>query len=235
MLSVKDLHVHYGKIHAVRGVSFHVEEKEIVSIVGANGAGKSTIMWTLARVLKPSSGKISFLGLPLPEKPHEVVHGGMCLVPERRRLFGALTVSENLVMGAYMRKDAEGIKRDMERVFELFPVLKGRLDQIAGTLSGGEQQMLAIARALMSSPRMMLLDEPSLGLAPILVDRLMDAIVALRESGMTILMVEQNADRALEISDRAYVLEVGTIIMEGSGKDLLDDPVVRKAYLGELA
>lgn len=234
MLRVTDLQVHYGKIHAVRKTTFSVARSEIVSIVGANGAGKSTIMWTLAGVLKPSSGEILFDGRPLPGKPHEIVRSGLALVPERRRLFADLTVHENLVMGAYLRHD-KAIGEDLEKNFALFPILKQRLKQYAGTLSGGEQQMLAIARAMMSAPRMILFDEPSLGLAPIVVDTLMETIRQLRDSGMTVLLVEQNAGRALEISDRAYVLEVGHITKEGPGKDLLDDPEVRRAYLGELA
>jgi len=234
MLRVTDLQVHYGKIHAVRKTTFSVARGEIVSIVGANGAGKSTIMWTLAGVLKPTSGEILFDGKPLPGKPHEIVRSGLALVPERRRLFADLTVHENLVMGAYLRHD-KAIERDLEKNFALFPILKQRLKQYAGTLSGGEQQMLAIARAMMSAPRMILFDEPSLGLAPIVVDTLMETIRQLRDSGMTVLLVEQNAGRALEISDRAYVLEVGQITKEGPGKDLLDDPEVRRAYLGELA
>lgn len=234
MLRVTDLQVHYGKIHAVRKTTFSVARGEIVSIVGANGAGKSTIMWTLAGVLKPTSGEILFDGKPLPGKPHEIVRSGLALVPERRRLFADLTVHENLVMGAYLRHD-KAIEEDLEKNFALFPILKQRLKQYAGTLSGGEQQMLAIARAMMSAPRMILFDEPSLGLAPIVVDTLMETIQQLRTGGMTVLLVEQNAGRALEISDRAYVLEVGNITKEGPGKDLLDDPEVRRAYLGELA
>ncbi|NLI95326.1 MAG: ABC transporter ATP-binding protein [Synergistaceae bacterium] len=234
MLSVTRLNVHYGKIHAVRDAGFRVGRSEIVSIVGANGAGKSTIMWTLAGVLKPSSGEILFDGKPLPGKPHEIVRNGLALVPERRRLFADLTVQENLIMGAYLRRD-QAISEDLEKNFALFPILKQRLKQYAGTLSGGEQQMLAIARAMMSSPRMILFDEPSLGLAPIVVDTLMETIQQLRASGMTVLLVEQNAGRALEISDRAYVLEVGRITKEGPGKELLKDPDVRRAYLGELA
>ncbi len=234
MLRIAALQVHYGKIHAVRDVSFSVGKGEIVSIVGANGAGKSTIMWTLAGVLKATSGEILFDGKPLPGKPHEIVRGGLALVPERRRLFADLTVSENLVMGAYLRHD-KAIGEDLEKNFTLFPILKERLKQFAGTLSGGEQQMLAIARAMMSAPRMVLFDEPSLGLAPIVVDTLMETIRQLRAGGMTVLLVEQNAGRALEISDRAYVLEAGRITKEGPGKDLLDDPEVRRAYLGELA
>ena len=201
MLRVTDLQVHYGKIHAVRKTTFSVARSEIVSIVGANGAGKSTIMWTLAGVLKPSSGEILFDGRPLPGKPYEIVRSGLALVPERRRLFADLTVHENLVMGAYLRHD-KAIGEDLEKNFALFPILKQRLKQYAGTLSGGEQQMLAIARAMMSAPRMILFDEPSLGLAPIVVDTLMETIRQLRDSGMTVLLVEQNAGRALEISDR---------------------------------
>jgi branched-chain amino acid transport system ATP-binding protein len=233
MLNICDLNVHYGKIHAVRGVSFRVDAGEIVSIVGANGAGKSTLMWTLTGVLKPTSGGIEFDGCPLPGKPHEIVRAGLALVPERRRLFTDLTVRENLIMGAYLRRDAK-VAEDQERMFTLFPILKQRLGQYAGTLSGGEQQMLAIARAMMSSPRMVLFDEPSLGLAPIVVDQLMENIRRVRDEGVTVLLVEQNAGRALEISDRAYVLEVGTIAREGTGRELLDDPVVRRAYLGDL-
>jgi branched-chain amino acid transport system ATP-binding protein len=233
MLTVRDLNVHYGKIHAVRGVSFRVEGGEIVSIVGANGAGKSTLMWTLTGVLRPTSGSVEFDGRPLPARPHDIVRSGLALVPERRRLFADLTVRENLVMGAYLRRDA-GVEGDMERMFSLFPILKARLAQFAGTLSGGEQQMLAIARAMMSAPRMILFDEPSLGLAPIVVDQLMETVRQVRDEGVTVLLVEQNAGRALEISDRAYVLEVGAFVAEGTGRELLADPAVRKAYLGDL-
>lgn len=235
MLSVNDLHVHYGRIHAVRGVSFSVVEGEIVSIVGSNGAGKSTILWSLAGVVKRSAGEIELDGKPLPSLPHEIVRRGLSLVPERRRLFAALSVKENLIMGAYLRRDKEGIQEDEERIFESFPILKQRLDQRAGTLSGGEQQMLAIARAMMSRPHIVLLDEPSLGLAPIVVDLLLETICHLRELGMGVLLVEQNAEDALAISDRAYVLETGVILKEGKGKELLSDPDVRRAYLGFLA
>lgn len=235
MLSVNDLHVHYGRIHAVRGVSFSVVEGEIVSIVGSNGAGKSTILWSLAGVVKRSAGEIELGGKPLPSLPHEIVRRGLSLVPERRRLFAALSVKENLIMGAYLRRDKEGIQEDEERIFESFPILKQRLDQRAGTLSGGEQQMLAIARAMMSRPHIVLLDEPSLGLAPIVVDLLLETICHLRELGMGVLLVEQNAEDALAISDRAYVLETGVILKEGKGKELLSDPDVRRAYLGFLA
>jgi branched-chain amino acid transport system ATP-binding protein len=231
-LVVENLHVHYGTIHAVQGVSFGVDSGEIVSIVGSNGAGKSTIMWTLARVVPPSEGAILLDGAPLPDQPHVVVERGVALVPERRRLFAALSVKENLTMGAYNRRDTDGIERDTERCFSLFPVLKQRLSQRAGTLSGGEQQMLAISRALMSSPRVLLLDEPSLGLAPMLVDTLMETILKIRLKGMTVLLVEQNAAQALEISDRGYILETGRIVKSGSGRELADDPEIRKVYLG---
>ena len=231
-LVVEDLHVHYGAIHAVRGVSFTVESGEIVSIVGSNGAGKSTIMWTLARVVPPTGGTILLEGSPLPDLPHLVVEQGVALVPERRRLFSALSVRDNLAMGAYKRKDPEGAARDMERCFALFPILKQRLSQLAGTLSGGEQQMLAISRALMSSPRVLLLDEPSLGLAPMIVDTLMETIRKIRDEGMTVLLVEQNAAQALDISDRGYIMETGRIVKSGTGRELSDDPDIRRVYLG---
>ena len=231
-LVVEDLHVHYGAIHAVRGVSFTVESGEIVSIVGSNGAGKSTIMWTLARVVPLTGGTILLEGSPLPDLPHLVVERGVALVPERRRLFSALSVRENLAMGAYKRKDPEGAARDMERCFALFPILKQRLLQLAGTLSGGEQQMLAISRALMSSPRVLLLDEPSLGLAPMIVETLMETIRKIRDEGMTVLLVEQNAAQALDISDRGYIMETGRIVKSGTGRELSDDPDIRRVYLG---
>ena len=231
-LVVEDLHVHYGAIHAVRGVSFTVESGEIVSIVGSNGAGKSTIMWTLARVVPLAGGTILLEGAPLPDLPHLVVERGVALVPERRRLFSALSVRENLVMGAYNRKDPAGAARDMERCFTLFPILKQRLSQLAGTLSGGEQQMLAISRALMSSPRVLLLDEPSLGLAPMIVETLMETILKIRDEGMTVLLVEQNAAQALDISDRGYIMETGRIVKSGTGRALSDDPDIRRVYLG---
>lgn len=234
LLVVEALDVHYGKIHAVRGVSFAVASGEIVSIVGANGAGKSTIMWAITGVVRASGGRVLWDGEPLPKSPHEVVRKGLALVPERRRLFAPLTVRENLVMGAYLRKD-KNVDKDYERIFTLFPVLRQRLGQLAGTLSGGEQQMLAISRALLSAPRMLLFDEPSLGLAPRIVEQLMETIVELRNSGITVLMVEQNAVQALEISDRAHVLEAGALVKGGTGKELLDDPAVRCAYLGEIA
>ena len=232
VLRVDCLHVHYGTIHAVQGISFSLEEREIVSIVGSNGAGKSTVMWTLAGVAERSGGTVELFGTPLPAKPHEVVARGLALVPERRRLFSALTVEENLVMGAYRRKKGKDLQDDMERCFQLFPILKQRLRQRAGTLSGGEQQMLAISRALMSRPRVLLLDEPSLGLAPIVVEILMETILRIRGEGMTILLVEQNATQALEISDRGYILEAGRFQKSGPGPELARDPEIIKAYLG---
>ena len=231
-LNIEKMNVHYGAVHAVQGVSFQVAEREIVSIVGSNGAGKSTIMWALSGVKELSGGRVELFGKPLPPKPHEVVAHGLALVPERRRLFSDLSVNENLIMGAYLRSDCDEVEYDMERCFELFPVLKQRLRQRSGTLSGGEQQMLAISRALMSRPRMLLLDEPSLGLAPILVDALMVAIQRIRSEGMTVLLVEQNAARALEIADRGYILEAGRFIKSGPGHELAEDPEVKKAYLG---
>ena len=231
-LFVEDLHVHYGTIHAVQGVSFPVEEGEIVSIVGSNGAGKSTIMWTLAGVVPPSGGRITIKGNPMPSKPHEVVALGLALVPERRRLFSTLTVRENLVMGAYRRRDDEDVEAEMERCFELFPILRERLYQRSGTLSGGEQQMLAVSRALMSDPQILLLDEPTLGLAPLLVDAVMETVARIRDEGVTVLMVEQNATQALEISDRGYILEAGLFVKSGPGPDLARDPEIRRSYLG---
>jgi branched-chain amino acid transport system ATP-binding protein len=233
LLSVEGLNVFYGEaIHALRDVSFSVDEGEIVSIIGANGAGKSTLMWTLVGLLKPKSGSITMGGKPMLPVPHRAVAAGMALVPERRRLFPNLSVRENLSLGRYLRHDRPGIARDEEYVFSLFPILKERLAQFAGTLSGGQQQMLAIARALMSSPKVLLLDEPSLGLAPVLVDQVFRAIKEISAAGTTILLVEQNALEALEIANKAYVLEVGKIVLSGPGRELLADPAVREAYLG---
>ena len=233
LLSVEGLNYYYGEaIHALRDVSFGVEEGEIASIIGANGAGKSTLMWTLVGLLKPKSGTISFNGRPVKPIPHQAVASGIALVPERRRLFPNLSVRENLTLGGYLRSDKAGLAKDEEHVFSLFPVLRERLTQYAGTLSGGQQQMLAIARGLMSRPKLLLLDEPSLGLAPVLVHQVFDAIQEIARQGTTILLVEQNALKALEISARAYVLEVGRIILQGTGKELLHNPTVQAAYLG---
>lgn len=232
-LAVRNLHVHYGNIHALHGVDLFVDRGEIVCVVGSNGAGKSTLMWTIAGVLPITEGSVLLNGAPVPARPHEIVDLGVSLVPERRRLFTALTVRENLIMGSVRRTDADGIAADMERCFELYPVLKERLSQRAGTLSGGEQQMLAVARALMSRPSVLLLDEPSLGLAPLVVDALFETVLKIRDEGVTVLLVEQNALQALEISDRGYVLQTGEIIRSASGADLIEDPLIRKAYLGE--
>lgn len=233
LLSVENLNFYYGEaIHALRDVSFQIQEGEIASIIGANGAGKSTLMWSLVGLLKPKSGTITFNGRVVKPIPHQAVPSGIALVPERRRLFPNLTVRENLTLGGYLRKDKAGIAQDEEFVFSLFPVLKERLAQYAGTLSGGEQQMLAIARGLMSRPKLLLLDEPSLGLAPVIANQVFNTILEISQRGTTILLVEQNALKALEISSRAYVLEVGKIVLQGSGKELLHNPAVQAAYLG---
>ncbi len=235
LLKVEGLNVYYGEaIHALRDLSFGIGQGEIVSIIGANGAGKSTLMWTLVGLLKPRSGSILMDGKAIRPIPHLAVAEGIALVPERRRLFPNLTVKENLSLGGYLRKDRSGLARDRDYVFRLFPILKERLAQYAGTLSGGQQQMLAIGRALMCKPRLLLLDEPSLGLAPVLVDQVFAAIQDIASTGTTILLVEQNALEALRISSRAYVLEVGRIVLEGSGAELLDNTIVREAYLGKL-
>ena len=231
-LRVEDLHVHYGTIHAIQGVTFSVDQGEVVSIVGSNGAGKSTIMWSLTGVAERSSGTVEIFGEPLPAKPHDIVNRGVALVPERRRLFSALTVQENLIMGGYRRARDERMEADLERCFQLFPILKQRLKQRAGTLSGGEQQMLALARAMMSDPELIMMDEPSLGLAPLLVEEVFEIIREINKEGKTILLVEQNAFGALNVADYAYVLEVGAITLEGKGKDLLKDRRVIDAYLG---
>lgn len=232
MLNVEKLNVFYGRIHALRNVSMQVEGGQIVSMVGANGAGKSTLMMTLAGVLKPESGTITYDGQPLADAPYKVLAQGICLVPERRRLYANLTVKENLLMGAHLRKDRGAINEDIERMMELFPIMRERSKQYAGTLSGGEQQMVAIARGLMSSPKILMLDEPSLGLAPLIIRQVFDIIVQLKEKGMTILLTEQNAFQALEISDYAYVLEAGSVSLQGPGKELLEDVRVQEAYLG---
>ena len=232
MLKVTDLNVYYGSIHAVKGVSFEVEEGEIVTLIGANGAGKSTTRNTVAGLLKPRTGTVEFEGESLVGVPaHKMVSKGIALCPEGRRVFQDLTVRENLDMGAFTRTDDEA--REMRQVvYERFPRLKERRNQRAGTLSGGEQQMLAMGRALMSKPKLMMLDEPSMGLAPILVQEIFDIIKELNEQGTTILLVEQNASMALSIADRAYVLETGKVSMSGDANDLLHDSRVRQAYLG---
>jgi branched-chain amino acid transport system ATP-binding protein len=232
-LEVKHLHVYYGNIHALHGVDLSVGRGEIVSVIGVNGAGKSTLMWAIAGTLPIAEGSVTLGGAALPSRPHEIVSLGISLVPERRRLFTALTVRENLIMGSIRRHDAEGIAADMEHCFSRFPVLKERLSQRSGTLSGGEQQMLAISRALMSRPSVLLLDEPSLGLAPLVTEALFDAVSQIRDEGVTVLMVEQNAFQALEISDRSYIMQSGGIVESGRSSDFLENPLIRKAYLGD--
>ena len=233
LLEVQDLHVYYGSIHAIKGISFHVEKGEIVTLIGANGAGKSTTLNTVSGLLKPGDGSVFFDGSSIVGVPaHKIVGKGMALCPEGRRIFAQLSVEENLEMGAFTRPGSE-IKDSMERVYENFPRLKERYKQTAGTLSGGEQQMLAMGRALMSKPDLMMLDEPSMGLAPILVDQIFEIIKKLHKNGTTILLVEQNAQMALSIADRAYVLETGKIVNEGTGAELLHDDSVRKAYVGD--
>ncbi len=232
MLTVSDLNVYYGSIHAVKGVSFEVNAGEIVTLIGANGAGKSTTLNTVAGILRPRTGSIEFEGESLVGVPaHKMVSRGIALCPEGRRVFGNLTVRENLEMGAFTRPDDEA-RETRREVYERFPRLKERRNQLAATLSGGEQQMLAMGRALMSKPKLIMLDEPSMGLAPILVQEIFDIIKSLNEDGTTVLLVEQNASKALSIADRGYVLEVGHVSKTGTGRDLLHDDDVRKAYLG---
>ena len=232
MLKVEDLHVYYGSIHAIKGVSFEVNEREIVTLIGANGAGKSTTLNNVAGLLKARSGSITFEGKSLAGVPaSKIVSLGMALCPEGRRVFQQMTVRENLEMGGYTRQPSE-IGPSLENVFERFPRLKERQKQIAGTLSGGEQQMLAMGRALMSKPKLLMLDEPSMGLAPLLVEQIFDIIGELNRAGTTILLVEQNAQMALSIATRAYVLETGHIVKEGDAHALMNDDAVRKAYLG---
>ena len=231
ILKVEDMHVYYGAIHAVKGVSFEVGEGEIVALIGANGAGKSTIMKTISGLLHPRTGSIIFDGKNIAHTDaYRLVSQGLAHVPEGRRIFLQMTVEDNLEMGAFSRKSVS--KEDLERMFTLFPRLKERRKQIAGTLSGGEQQMLAMSRALMSHPKLLMLDEPSMGLAPILVDQIFDIIKELHASGTTILLVEQNASKALKVADRAYVLETGSITLSGTGAELANSDEVKKAYLG---
>ena len=234
MLEIKDIHVYYGAIHAIKGVSLSVRQGEIVTLIGSNGAGKSTTLRTISGLLKPKEGDILFEGESIAGRPaQDIVKAGISQVPEGRRIFANMTVMENLELGAFSRSDADGIEADMHMVFKRFPRLLERKEQAAGTLSGGEQQMLAMGRALMSKPKLMMLDEPSMGLAPILVDQIFDIIRELHSSGVTILLVEQNAQMALSVANRAYVLETGTISMSGDAQDLLQNDDVRKAYLGK--
>ncbi len=233
MLKIEDLNVYYDKIHAIKGVSFEVRDGEICTLIGANGAGKTTILQTISGLLHPKSGRITFDGYEITgRQPNKILLRGLAQVPEGRRVFSKMTVQENLEMGAYTRKDAAGVREDYEMVFQSFPRLKERIHQQAGTLSGGEQQMLAMGRALMSRPRMLLLDEPSMGLAPILVDEIFSIIRQVNKSGVTVLLVEQNATKALEIADYSYVLSTGKIVGSGEGRSLLSDSSVRSAYLG---
>lgn len=233
LLEVNNLEVYYGVICALKGISFHVNEGEIVSLIGANGAGKTTMMQSVVGIIPKRSGSVVFDGQDISKTPcHKIVQLGMTQVPEGRRIFQELSVYENLMMGAYTVKDQQRFKAELDRVYDLFPRLAERRRQIAGTLSGGEQQMLAMSRALMSKPKLLMLDEPSMGLAPILVDQIFSIIKELHAAGTTILLVEQNASKALEIADRAYVLETGRVTLSGTGKELMQSSEVQKAYLG---
>jgi branched-chain amino acid transport system ATP-binding protein len=234
MLEIRDLRTLHGrKIEALKGVSLKVQPGEMIALIGANGAGKTTLLKSIAGLLSPDSGEILFHGSPIQKKPaHRVAAMGIVYVPEGRRVFPRLTVKENLKMGAFLRRDREGIAEDEERMMTLFPVLRDRGEQIASTLSGGEQQMLAMARALMARPQLLMLDEPSMGLAPLLVSKIFEIIRAIHQQGITILMVEQNARQALATAQRAYVLETGKVVCEGTGQELLINPTVQRAYLG---
>jgi branched-chain amino acid transport system ATP-binding protein len=233
MLELTNVHAYYGNIHALKGVTIQVEQGEIVTLIGANGAGKSTTLKAISGLLKPRAGTIHLEGEDLQPYPaHEIVYKGVSLVPEGRGVFSKLTVSENLDMGAFKRTDTDGIAHDRERVFKLFPRLEERKDQVAGTLSGGEQQMLATGRALMARPRLLLMDEPSMGLAPVLVESVFETIVEINKEGTTILLVEQNAHMALQIAQRGYVLQTGEIVLSDSAEGLRVNPMVQKAYLG---
>jgi branched-chain amino acid transport system ATP-binding protein len=234
MLELSDVHTYYGNIHALKGVSLHVDKGEIVTIIGANGAGKSTTLNTICGLLRPRQGSISLQGQEIQEIPaHRIVTMGVSQAPEGRRIFARLTVQENLDMGAFQRQDVQAVNRDQERVFALFPRLKERRKQLGGTLSGGEQQMLAIGRALMANPRVLLLDEPSMGLAPILVEDIFRTVTDINAEGTTVLLVEQNALMALSVAHRGYVLETGRVALEGSAAELRENRQVRAAYLGE--
>lgn len=233
MLKVNNINVYYGAIHAIKGISFEVNQGEIVSLIGANGAGKTTILHTVSGLLKPKTGNVELMGKEISSiEAHKIVEMGMAQVPEGRRVFAKMSVQENLEMGAFTRKDKENFEADYDMVFEKFPRLKERRKQLAGTMSGGEQQMLAMARALMSRPKLLMMDEPSMGLAPILVDEIFKTIVEINKAGTTILLVEQNAHKAMSISNRTYVLETGNVVMSGLSSELLHNEDVKKAYLG---
>ncbi|NXY98146.1 ABC transporter ATP-binding protein [Streptomyces sp. BR123] len=234
LLEVNDLKVAYGKIEAVKGISFTVEEGQIVCLVGTNGAGKTTTLRTLSGLIKPRSGSITFDGQPLGSVPaHKIVSLGLAHSPEGRHIFPRLTIAENLQLGAFLRSDKDGIEKDVQRAYEMFPILGERRKQAAGTLSGGEQQMLAMGRALMSRPKLLMLDEPSMGLSPLMMHKIMATISELKSTGTTILLVEQNAQAALSLADQAHVMEIGKIVLSGTGQELLHNEDVRKAYLGE--
>lgn len=234
MLEVKDLEVYYGMIQAIKGISFEVNKGEVIALIGANGAGKTTTLHTITGLLSPKNGSVMFEGKDITKIPaHKIVSMGMAHVPEGRRVFADLSVYENLKLGAYTRKDKENLNKDLESIYERFPRLAERKNQSAGTLSGGEQQMLAMGRALMSKPSIILMDEPSMGLSPILVNEIFDIIESISKSGTTVLLVEQNAKKALSIADRAYVLETGKIVTSGKASELLEDDSIKKAYLGE--
>jgi branched-chain amino acid transport system ATP-binding protein len=234
ILKVNDLNVFYGVIHALKGVNIEVEEGQIVSLIGSNGAGKTTLLRTISGLIKSESGSILYLGNEITntKKPELLPSFGLVQVPEGRKIFSGMSVYENLLMGSYLRKDKENIKDDLKKVYERFPILASRKNQDAATLSGGEQQMLAISRALMAKPKLLLLDEPSMGLAPLLVKEIFNIIKEINEQGTTILLVEQNAMQALKIADKAYVLETGSIVLQGTGQELLSSPDVQKVYLG---
>ena len=233
MLELRDVHSYYGNIHALKGISFTVEDGEIVTLIGANGAGKSTTLRTIQGLMRPRQGTVILNGVALEKLPtDQIVAQGVSQAPEGRQIFPRMTVLENLEMGAYQRKDKEGIQKDLNRVFELFPRLKERIRQAGGTLSGGEQQMLAMGRAMMARPKVLMLDEPSLGLAPILVEQIFDIVKEINEQGTTILLVEQNAMMALAVATRGYVLEVGHIVLQGTGEELMNNKQVQDTYLG---
>ncbi|MEM7332043.1 MAG: ABC transporter ATP-binding protein [Chloroflexota bacterium] len=233
LLEVNDVHAYYGNIHALKGINLTVNEGEVVTLIGGNGAGKTTTLRTISGLMSPQQGDVKFSGEDIGEYPaHSLVSKGIVMVPEGRGVFAKLTVEENLEMGAFHRNDRDGIKEDIERSYEMFPRLGERRTQLAGTMSGGEQQMLAVTRALMSQPRLLLMDEPSMGLAPVLVDLIFEAIEQINQEGMTILLVEQNAHMALQVANRGYVLQTGEIVLADKANTLRDDPTVQKAYLG---